>query len=86
MKHIIEKNWTTGNHAEICFYEVLNLSRDYVRKGSKIFIGSDSFINKGNICFATAVCLHGNGNGGRYFFFKDLVPKQKFTNLSSTIF
>ena len=71
MKHIVEKNWVTGSDKNIDFYELLNLSREYILKGSKLFIGSDSFISKQKICFATALCLHGGEKGGRYFFFKD---------------
>mgnify|MGYP005711891555 FL=1 len=85
MKHIVEKNWVTGSDAEIDFYDLLNLSREYILKGSKLFIGSDSFISKEKICFATALCLHGGEMGGRYFFFKDFVPKTQFVNLVSRI-
>ena len=85
MKHIVDKNWITGNNKQIDFYDLLNLSREYLKKGSKLFIGSDSFINHGKICFATALCLHGGDLGGRYFFFKDFVPKEQFINLVSRI-
>lgn len=85
MKHIVEKNWVTGSDAEIDFYDLLNLSREYILKGSKLFIGSDSFISKEKICFATALCLHGGDMSGRYFFFKDFVPKTQFVNLVSRI-
>ena len=85
MKHIIEKQWVTGAGKQIDFYEILNLSRNYIVKGSKIFIGSDSFINKDKICFATALCLHGGQFNGRYFFFKDFTTKNQFTNLASRI-
>ena len=85
MKHIVEKKWSTGNNQEIDFYELLNLSKKYILKGSKMFIGSDSFISKSDICFASAVCLHGGTFGGRYFFFRDFVPKSNFSNLVSRI-
>jgi len=85
MKHIIEKSWVTGNDKNIDFYELLNLSREYITKGSRMFIGSDSFMSKKKICFATAVCLHGGELGGRYFFFKDFVPTSHFSNLVSRI-
>ena len=85
MKHIVEKNWVTGSNRDIDFYELLNLSREYILKGSKLFIGSDSFISKQKICFATALCLHGGEMGGRYFFFKDFVPKNQYSNLVSRI-
>ena len=85
MKHIVEKSWVTGSDNGIDFYELLNLSREYILKGSKLFIGSDSFISKQKIWFSTALCLHGGEMGGRYFFFKDFVPKNQYSNLVSRI-
>lgn len=85
MKHIVEKNWVTGSNKKIDFYELLNLSREHILKGSKLFIGSDSFISNKKTCFATALCLHGGSLGARYFFFKDFVPKSHFMNLVSRI-
>ena len=85
MKHIVEKEWVTGSDKNIDFYELLNLSREHILKGSKLFIGSDSFISKQKICFATALCLHGGEMGGRYFFFKDFIPKNQYSNLVSRI-
>ena len=77
--------WTTGNENKIDFYEALKLIREYVRSGAKIFIGSDSFVSKGKVCFASAICLHGGENNGRYFFYKELVPKGPFGHLVSRI-
>ena len=85
MKHIIEKGWVTGSSKSIDFYDLLNLSREYILRGSRMFIGSDSFASQEKICFATAVCLHGGELSGRYFFFKDFVPKSYFKNLVSRI-
>ena len=85
MKHIVEQKWITGSGQEIDFYDLLRLSREYIKKGSKIFIGSDSFISKQKVCFASAVCLHGGEEGGRYFFYKENLAKQKFIQLVSRI-
>ena len=77
--------WTTGNENKIDFYEALKLIREYVRLGAKIFIGSDSFVSKGKVCFASAICLHGGENNGRYFFYKEFVPKEPFCHLEARI-
>ena len=79
MEHIVKQNWVTGSDQQIDFYDLLRLIREYVRKGAKIFIGSDSFISKNKVCFASAVCLHGGEENGRYFFYKEFLPKQQFT-------
>ena len=85
MKHIVEKKWITGNDKDIDFYDLLSLTRIYVRQGAKIFIGSDSFISKSKVCFASAICLHGGENGGRYFFYRENIPKLQFLNLVARI-
>ena len=81
MEHIVNKNWITGNNKQIDFYDLLRLTREYVQTGAKIFIGSDSFISSNKVCFASAVCLHGGEKGGRYFFFKDFLPKLNYSQL-----
>ena len=75
-----QKNWVTGNNSKIDFYELLKLTREYIRTGSKVFIGTDSFISRESVCFASAVCLHGGENNGRYFFFKDHLQNLHFHN------
>lgn len=81
MKHIVKKHWVTGSNKQIDFYDLLRLTREYIRKGSKIFIGSDSFISRDKVCFASAVCLHGGEQGGRYFFYKEFLPKLQYSQL-----
>lgn len=85
MKHIVNKNWVTGENKQIDFYDLLRLTRKSILDGSKIFIGSDSFISRDKVCFASAVCLYGSGRGGRYFFFKDFLPKPKFSQIVTRI-
>lgn len=85
MKHIVNKNWVTGGNKQIDFYDLLRLTRESILDGSKVFIGSDSFISRDKVCFASAVCLHGSGRGGRYFFFKDFLPKPKFSQIVTRI-
>ena len=85
MEHIVKKNWVTGSDQRIDFYDLLKLTREYVRNGSKIFIGSDSFISREKVCFASALCLHGGDQGGRYFFYKDFLPKMQYKQLVARI-
>tara|TARA_B100001057_G_scaffold499553_1_gene610684 strand:+ start:5055 stop:5540 length:486 start_codon:yes stop_codon:yes gene_type:complete len=85
MKHIIDKNWTTGSNNQIDFYEILKIIKDYTIKGYKIFIGTDSFISNNKVCFASAICLYGPELNGRYFFFKENEEKRMYTALVSRI-
>ena len=85
MKHIMGKNWITGSGNRISFPGLVSLLDLHVSKGARIFIGSDSFISNRKTCFATAICLHGGEKGGRYFFFREFIPKNHFANLVSRI-
>lgn len=53
--------------------------------GSKLFIGTDSFVNKDKITFASAICVHQPGVEGFYFFTKSKSKKDKFSFLSTRI-
>ena len=85
MKHIIEKCWITGSGQQIDFYEILKILKYNTLKGSRIFIGTDSFVSNNKICFASAVCLYGTGGPSRYFFFKEKVKKRPFNVLVTRI-
>lgn len=85
MDNINQKNWTTGSNNKIDFYEMLKIIKNHITKGSKIFIGSDSFISQKKVCFASAVCLHGADAPSRYFFFKEMLPSKQFLALVSRI-
>ena len=85
MRHIVHKNWNTGSDKNIDFYEMLKILKNYVLRGSKVFIGTDSFISNKKVCFASAVCLYGGTAPSRYFFFKENINKKSFTALVSRI-
>lgn len=85
MKHIIEQNWSTGSHKQIDFYEILKIIKESTNKGSKVFIGSDSFISSDKVCFASAICIYGPETPGRYFFFKENIPSKQYSVLVSRI-
>ncbi len=85
MKKITEKKWITGSGNVIDFYQILSILKSYLIKGSRIFIGTDSFISNGKVCFATALCLHGPDQPGRYFFYRDNENSNSFKVLVSRI-
>jgi len=65
----MKDKWFTGSGYEIEFNEILLLIKDHIDDNGKIFIGTDSFLSKGNCIFAKAICLHKGENqlGGKYF-------------------
>lgn len=85
MKHITEKNWISGSGISFDFYQILKLIKEHTFKGSRIFIGTDSFVSDQKVCFASAICLHSEALGGRYFFFRDYLPEKRFLALVSRI-
>ena len=85
MNEIIKKQWTSGAGLPFSFKKIESIAKSYVSSGSKIFIGTDSFISNKKVCFATALCLHGQHTKGRYFFTKENVLSLKYLNLASRI-
>lgn len=82
---MFEKEWTAGNNNKISFDELIKILKSYNLKGSKIFIGTDSFITNRKVIFASAICLHGKSVPGRYFFIREKEDSKKYINLVSRI-
>jgi predicted RNase H-related nuclease YkuK (DUF458 family) len=80
-----DKNWHTGSNHQIKFDEIKDIILEYVDRGARIYIGSDSFITQGKVCFASTICLHGPSLGGRYFFFRENLKTSYFLQLVSRI-
>ena len=80
-----DKNWHTGSNRQIKFDEIKNIVLDYLERGARIYIGSDSFITQGKVCFASTICLHGPSLGGRYFFFRENEKSRHFLQLVTRI-
>ncbi len=81
-------HWRTGNGKPLTMEQVFDEIRTHVQKEGKVYIGTDSYIDKDRCAFATAICLHGaNGQrGGKYFFRKVFLKKQNFPSLVQRIF
>jgi len=73
--------WYTGSGDSIQFNEIVGRLRTGILNGGKIFVGSDSFITKNQVNFATAICIHGDKAGGRYFFFREKCAKALYKAL-----
>jgi len=79
------KNWVSGSGKAKKFVEILEQVAKHSKKNKKVFIGSDSFVSRSNVCFVTAVCLLSKKHGNRYFFYKDRVPVKYYNILSTRI-
>jgi len=80
-----DKNWHTGSSHSINFEKIKEIVLDYVERGARIYIGSDSFITQDKVCFASTICLHGSSMGGRYFFFRENLKSRHFLQLVTRI-
>ena len=81
MSNYLNLNWHTGSGTVLSFDEIINILKICIKNGGKIFVGSDSFIANKKVNFATAICIHGDKKGGRYFFIKEGVPKFSYKTL-----
>ncbi len=82
-----DSDWFKGSGEPILFSDLLKEAEQYVEKGGKIFIGTDSQLGLDSCVFVTAVCLHGKpmSKGGRYFFKKTKTTADMFRTLKVRI-
>ena len=80
------KNWHTGSGDAITYENMLIEIKEYLARGGKVFIGTDSQFKKTHCIFATAICLHGNEKkGGNYYFRKSKTSRKKHQVLQARI-
>ena len=79
--------WRSPNGKPLTLSEIFKEIKLHARNEGKIYIGTDSYIDKDRCAFATAICLHGaNGQkGGKYFFRKVFYKRQNFSSLVQRI-
>lgn len=84
----MEAHWRSPNGKPLSMVQVFDEIRAHVRNKGKVYVGTDSFIDKDRCAFATAICLHGASGqrGGKYFFRKVYVKKQNFPSMVQRIF
>lgn len=77
--------WYSGSGTEVAFESLVEKILKKLNSGSKLFIGTDSFVAKDKITFASAICIHKPGVEGFYFFTKSKSKKNKFSFLAARI-
>jgi hypothetical protein len=78
--------WFTPNgEKHVSFVEILETLKTHTRKGGKIFVGTDSILNKDSCVFAKAICLHGadGQSGGTYFISRKKEKPKSFKTLAT---
>tara|TARA_A100001015_G_C15037252_1_gene737129 strand:- start:3283 stop:3786 length:504 start_codon:yes stop_codon:yes gene_type:complete len=77
--------WKNASGLQCDLPHIIEVCKKFVRKGSKIFIGSDSFATSERINFATVICVYGCGISSKYFFTKDFTSRDSFRTLPTRI-
>lgn len=67
--------WFDGSDKQYTFDQVLEQLRQY---NAHICLGTDSQVSGQNVTFATAICMPGHGYGGRFFVYKQTLPRSMF--------
>jgi len=81
---MIKTNWNTGSNDSITFSNIIEQIKKHTLLKGTVYIGTDSFFIKTKCIFATAICLYGadKQQGGKYFYTKTILNKNKFPELS----
>ena len=79
--------WRQANGTAIVYSDIINILKEHIRSDGKLYIGTDSFIDKNKCIFATAICLHGakGQRGGKYFFRKVYDKRENFPSMVQRI-
>jgi uncharacterized protein len=73
-----------GNNLTLCV--IIDSMKDYVRKGGKIYVGTDSMLFSANCVYASAICMHNpEMKIAKYFYCKEKDYSGKSRNLKHKI-
>ena len=77
-------NWNTGSKTKVDYNTIILQIKEHSKQNGTVYIGTDSFFIKNKCIFSTAICLYGadKQKGGRYFYTKTSLNKNKFPELS----
>ena len=81
---MLKTTWNTGSKDIIQFNDIIEQIKIHCKYNGTVYIGTDSFFIKNKCIFSTAICLYGadKQKGGRYFYTKTSLNKNKFPELS----
>jgi predicted RNase H-related nuclease YkuK (DUF458 family) len=79
--------WFSGDHKQITLDEIILDIKQHASKKGKIYIGSDSFVQKQNCVFCCAIVLHGaeGQSGGRYYYNRFLSNKTNYPTMTARL-
>ena len=77
-------DWYSGSGHKTNIQDIYTSLKLHTQNNNKIFIGTDSFVSREKVCFASAICLHGE-TVAKYFFIKEYDEPKKYIALVSRI-
>jgi predicted RNase H-related nuclease YkuK (DUF458 family) len=81
------KRWYTGNGHPTTIENIHNTIKQYSKKNGKVYIGSDSFIQKKFCVLSSVICLYSEyeRSGGIYFYSRENLLKKDFPTLTQRL-
>lgn len=74
--------WFDGNDNQYTFDQVLDKLRAYK---DHLCLGTDSQVSGQTVTFATAICMPGDGHGGKFFVHRQTLPRSMFKVLQTRL-
>ena len=81
----VGEKWSSGSGVDIPQAEIISKIKRCLDGGSKLFVGTDSFISGDKITFASALCVYGENRDSFYYFSRERVEKKRYVPLVSRI-
>jgi len=80
-----DQTWFTPGGMHVSFTDILEVVKLHTKKSGRIFIGTDSILDKDDCVFAKAICLHGadDQSGGTYFINRKKEKSKSFKILAT---
>lgn len=74
--------WFDGSGNQHTFEQVVQACKNY---NARLSLGTDSQINGQMVTFATAICMPGDGHGGKFFIQRQKQPRSNFRELRTRL-
>lgn len=74
--------WYDGSGNKHSFENVISQLKE---NKTHLCLGTDSQICGQNVNFATAICIPGDGHGGRFFLYRQKLPRSNFRELRTRL-
>jgi predicted RNase H-related nuclease YkuK (DUF458 family) len=79
-------NWISPGEDQLTADNFMNEAKSLIRRGSKVYVGTDSMVRGNNCIFVTVVAFHDNESKiAKYYYKKFKVVNSEYKNLKNKI-